>query len=109
MITYIEHYDQGLDLTFELPEFDISGSESFDLFLAANPGPVQFAIFSAISTALELGLERVPVFAVRGSDAIIGLDRNQFNEKLDACLGYFISIEEYEACSEVAELKSLIS
>lgn len=104
-MNYIEHYDEELDTVFEIPEFDMSDYRELDDFLAQNEALLQAAVLSALHNAIELGLELIPVFAVKESDSVVSLSRDQFEEKLASCLEYFKQVEEYEICAVLTKLK----
>lgn len=104
-MNYIEHYDEELDTVFEIPEFDMSGYRELDDFLAQHEALLQAAVLSALHNAIELGFDLIPVFAVKESDSVVSLARDQFEEKLASCLEYFKQVEEYEICVVLTKLK----
>jgi hypothetical protein len=101
---YVEEYDEELDMTFEIPELDSDGYSDIDDFVINNQAEIQAAVLSALYNAIELELDRVPVFVVKGADSVVSLAREDFKEKLDLCLEYFTQIEEYEICVTLARL-----
>jgi hypothetical protein len=101
---YVEEYDEELDMTFEIPELDPAGHEDMEDFIQENQAEVQAAVLSALYNAIELGLDRIPVFVVKGADSVVSLGREDFKEKLDLCLEYFTQIEEYEICATLTRL-----
>lgn len=107
-MNYIEQYDEESDYTFEIPELDTDGYATLEEFAESQTADIFEATLSAIYNAVELDLDRVPVFAVKGSDIVISLGRAQFRDKLERCLDYYQSIEEYEICSTVKDLQEKI-
>jgi hypothetical protein len=107
-MNYIEYYDENLDTIFEIPEFDMSGYIEIEDFLTQNEALVQVAVFSALHSAAEFGLDEIPVFAVKESDSVVSLARDQFGEKLASCLEYFAHMEEYELCTVLINIKKKI-
>lgn len=102
---WIDQYDEELDTSFEIPEFDTAGYRSLDEYTSDNAALVQAAILSALHSGLSLGIDHVPVFAIKGTDFVIEMERVEYAEKLEECMNYFTSIEEYEMCSVLQELK----
>lgn len=102
---YIDQYDEELDTSFEIPEFNTSGYGSLEEFTSENTALVQAAILSALHTGLSMGIDHVPVFAVKGTEWVIEMERAEYEEKLEQCQSYFQEIEEYEFCSILQELK----
>ena len=105
-MNYIEHYDQELETVFEIPEFDMNGYQEFDDFLAQNESLLPTALLSALHNAIELKFDLIPVFAVKESDSVVSLARDQFAETIANCLEYFTQVEEYETCILLTKLKN---
>lgn len=105
-MNYIEHWDQELDLTFEIPELDMDGYFDLEEFLADHSEELHAALLSALYNAHELQIDRVPAFAVKGSDAVVCIERPEFAEKLDSCIRYYSQKEEYEICKLLTTIKS---
>lgn len=104
-MNYIEHHDEELNMTFEIPELDMTGYWELEDFLAEHEAQVQAAVLSALYNAIELGLDHIPVFGVKESNSVVSLNRDQFHEKLEGALAYFTKMEEYEICGTLANLK----
>lgn len=102
---YIEHYDPELDLAFEIPELDPSEYPDLESFFVGEEHSIRLAAYSALYNALQLGLDQVPTFALKGSHSVVTLVRENYAAQLEKCLEYFAQLEEYEACAELAELK----
>jgi|LakMenE18May11ns_1017448.scaffolds.fasta_scaffold9526119_3 hypothetical protein len=104
-MNYIEQYDEESDYTFEIPELDTAGYATLEEFAESQSAEIYEATLSAIYNAIELDLDWVPVFAVKDSDSVVSLNRDLFRDKLDRCLSYYQSIEEYEICSTIKDLQ----
>lgn len=105
-MNYIEHYDEELDLAFEIPELDMSGYATLEDFFEGEAALVNAALLSALYNAIEMELDQVPVFAVKESDSVVSISRDQYEEKIESCIGYFTLIEEYEFCTVLTKLKA---
>ena len=101
---YVEEYDAELDMMFEIPELDSADYGEMDEFLAAHEAEIQAAVLSALWNAAELGLDRIPVFVVKGVNSVVNLAREDFQQKLDSCLEYFTRVEEYEICATLTQI-----
>ena len=104
-MNYIEQYDEESDYTFEIPELDATGYATLEEFSESQSAEIYEATLSAIYNAIELDLGQIPVFAVKDSDSVVSLVRDQFRDKLDNCIVYYQSIEEYEICSTIKDLQ----
>ena len=55
---------------------------------------------------IEYELDEIPVFMIEETDSVFMLDREAMATAVDGCIEYYTEIEEYELCSELAQLKS---
>lgn len=106
---YIEYYDPRTELSFEIPELDMSGFASIEEAMVALTPEVHAAVLSALHNAAELEIDRVPVFVVAGGTSVILLDREEYLNKLESTLSYFQELEEYELCSHLIEIRKKLS
>lgn len=107
-MNYILQYDEELDLDFEIPELDASIEEILNDTLLSNQHDIRMAMLSALHNGIEMKLDRIPVFAVKDSDFIFVLPKEEYSSQLDKSIAYFSNLEEYETCSDLAKLKELL-
>lgn len=105
---YINHYDEGLNKSFEIPEYSMEEVVTLQDFIDENPQLFHAALMSAVHNGVMLDLDHVPVFCVAETQNVFEIVSYDYLEKIDICLTYFTSIEEYEFCSTLADLKSKI-
>lgn len=101
----ILHYDESLDLEFEIPEFDPTGHYNIPSFLEAHEAEVNEAILSALHTAVEMELEWAPTFAVRGVEEVFCVKREEFANQVQRLLEYYSELEEFELCIVLQQLQ----
>lgn len=104
----IQHYDEDLDMEFEIPELDPAGYADIPEFLAAHEAEVNEASLSAIHNAVELELDQVPAFAVKGVEEIFMIQRSEFQRQISRLLEYYSGLEEFELCIVLQELEQKI-
>ena len=104
----ILHYDEVLDMEFEIPELDPTGYADIAEFLAAHEAEVNEASLSAIHNAVELDLDQVPAFAVKGVEEIFMIHRSEFQRQVQRLLNYYSGLEEFELCIVLQELEQKI-
>lgn len=102
----ILHYDEDLDLEFEIPELDPTGYPDIPSFLAAHEVEVNEATLSAIHNAVDLGIGWAPTFAVKGVSEIFSIQRAEFPRQVQRLIEYYSSLEEFELCVALQELES---
>ncbi len=105
-VKYIQHYDEDLKKTFEIPEYDLGDVMTMDDFVKTDPALFNAAILNALYNGITMDLEAVPVFAVKGTEHCFTIIKEDYTEKLDICLTFFEEIEEYEICKTLIELKA---
>jgi hypothetical protein len=97
-MNYIEHYDEDSGYSFEIPELTLGPD------MTPPEEETHAALLSALHSAITMGLSQVPVFAIVGTDSVVSLPREEYAYKLQVCLEYFQSTEEYEICQCLVEL-----
>ena len=102
---YIEHYDEEKDLAFEIPEVSMKNYSSVEELFSVENGIYNASVLSAIYNAVELDLKDVPLLCIKETSSVIYLHKEQYKEKIEKCLEFFLSVEEYELCSTIEEIK----
>ena len=105
-VKFINHYDEDLKRTFEIPEYDLRGEMNMDDFVKTDPALFNAAILNALYNGITMDLDAVPAFAVKGTENCFNIIKEDYTEKLDICLTFFEEIEEYEICKTLIELKA---
>ena len=102
----IEHYDEDLDLTFEIPQIKMKSGYSVEEVITQNEEIYYAAVLSALHSAITMDLPHVPLLAIEGEEDILVLEKGKedYREKLGDSLVYFQFKEEYEICTVLAEL-----
>lgn len=103
---YIEHYDEEKDLAFEIPEVSMKNYSSLEELFNEQIGIYHASVLSALYNAIELDLKDVPFISVKELSLIVYLHEREYEEKLEKCLEFFLSVEEYEICSALKKMKS---
>jgi len=107
-MTYIEHYDAASNQYFEIPEFDITGYKTLEDFVSSDEDSIQAALLSAVYHGVTLNLKSAPVFAIKESDSVVTISKDDYLAKINMCIIYYSSIEEYEICATLVDLSKLI-
>ena len=102
---YEEHWDEENDLVWELPLIKVEDFLGLESLSFSHSLEIWEAVVSAIYNAVDLGLERVPVFILDGTDSVVTLDRDQFESRLDEAQKYYSSHEAYELCHAIGIIK----
>jgi hypothetical protein len=102
----ILHYDESLDLEFEIPELIAAGHPDIPSFLEAHQSEVNEAMLSALHTAIDMSLSCVPVFVIKGVDEVFNIKREEFQRQCDRLLEYYSGLEEFELCIVLQQLKA---
>jgi hypothetical protein len=84
------------------------GRGGVDRFVQENRAELSEAVLTAITAAVDLGLETVEVFEIEELGVVFSLSREEMNNSLDGCLDYFQSVEEYEKCNKIINLKTKV-
>jgi hypothetical protein len=84
------------------------GAGGADAFVQENRAELSTAVLAAVRLAVEQGLDEVEVFEVEELGAVFSLSRKEMSGSLEGCLDYFQSVEEYEKCNEIINLKTKI-
>lgn len=84
------------------------GKGSTEDFVQTNRAEISKAVLSAISFAIDNGLDEVEVFEIEELGVVFSLSRKDMNDSLDGCLDYFQSVEEYEKCNKIINLKTKV-
>jgi hypothetical protein len=105
---YTEYYREDIDIAFEIPIFDLSGYGSVEEFEEQEEEIFCEALFSGLYNAIQMDLDWIPVFLIDNSDLVLTMEEQYYEEKIDRCLEYFISVENYEYCNILKILKDKI-
>lgn len=105
---YIEQYDEASGYTFEIPELELMPGLEMKDALARLAPEIHEAMVSALYHGINFDCEQVPVFAIKGSDLVMNLSCDEYRDRLESTLAYFQSIEEYEVCQALIEIKSYL-
>lgn len=100
----IDHYDEKTDQVFRIPLIDVRGWDDDLTWMEAHKGEIAEATLAGISVALKEGYEEVPIFAST-PELIVSITADDYINKLETCLQYYISIEAYEFCTWIKELQ----
>ena len=106
---YIEHYDEEKDLAFEIPEVSMKNYASLEELFSVENGIYNASVLSAIYNAVELKLKDVPLLCIKETSSVIYIHEENYEEKLEKCLEFFLAIEEYELCSTIEIIKKKIN
>lgn len=101
----ILHYDEELDLEFEIPELDPTGCADLQSLFESNSAEVNEAILSALHTGVEMQLDWVPVFTIVGAIDVFNLPRSEFEPQIERLTKYYSDLEEFELCVTLQNLK----
>lgn len=101
----VEQWVEEMDEVVLIPEFDISGYTNIIEFFNQNPGNLEKALFGALQNLVRPGWLESPLFAIKGADAILMLDRKAAENSIKQCLQYFESEENYEVCTRLMEMR----
>ena len=96
--------DENIELVF--PTFSAAGITDGDAFAIHYRAEIADAVFLAVCRMIEYELDEIPVFMIEETDSVFMLDREAMATAVDGCIEYYTEIEEYELCSELAQLKS---
>lgn len=108
-VKYVDFYDEDLKKSFEIPEYDLGEAMTMDDFVKESPAIFNAAILSALYNAITLDLPSIPVFTIKGVEEGFTILRSDYAEKLEICLKYFESIEEFEFCTTLINLKEKLN
>lgn len=108
-MTWNEEWIEEVNSVVSLPEIDLTGWPSIEDWMIHNNHLICDIIAGAIDLALAESWDKAPAFTIKGSDAIILIDRSEFKHKLNTCLEYYTIVEEYESCTEILNLLKSIS
>lgn len=96
-----------------MKEFIIDGgSEDGKKFILENKHIICPLIVSSVREAFYNNINRYEIFKIvypkMNITIISEITKKDWVNSLDKCLEYFLSVEEYEQCKEVSELKKEI-
>jgi hypothetical protein len=74
-----------------------------------NEGKIRMYFTESIKMAIDENMDYVKVFSILNTEVEVGVERKDFINVLDKNLLYFESIENYEMCKEVVDLKNILS
>jgi len=104
-MNYIIQYVEELDADFEIPELDAAPYRTIQEFMEGEHVAVHAAFLSALYNGITRNLPLVPAFAVKDSDSVVNIARDEYPRRLQECLKYFTDIEQYELCSVLIDLE----
>ena len=94
--------ETGVKLT--IPSFEVKTMEDiYDKW----ERDIYNSIVKCLTRMSETELDSLACFAitVQGVESIFNLDRNRAQEQVENCIEYYESIEEYETCALIKNLK----
>ena len=104
-MNYIIQYVEELDTDFEIPELDAASYRDIEEFMEREHVEIHAAFLSALYNGITGNLSMVPAFAVKDSDSVVNLARDEYPRWLQDCLKYFTDNEQYELCSVLIDLE----
>ena len=81
------------------------GDQDPDTFTLENREKISQAVETAVEWAVVNGLDEVAVFEVEEVDVVFSLRKEEFETALSGCIDYYLSVEEYERCEKINQLK----
>jgi len=81
------------------------GNKDVDSFTMENRASISQAVETAVEWAVANGLNEVEVFEVEELAVVFSLRREEFETALSGCIDYYLSVEEYERCEKINQLK----
>ena len=82
----------------------------FHKALSENEHAIHVRTFKAIQYAIEIGYEdEITIAFLNDEDTILGCPQEAWADNLEMSMEYFISIEDYERCTEIKQLIAKIS
>jgi hypothetical protein len=106
MMKFIEEYNEKLGMTLPIPELELSADETMEDFLVRERGNISKAIAAAIDLMVQFEIDSMPCFAVKGTEIVFNISREDAPYSLDQCIQYFLEMEDYEKCARLAIVKS---
>lgn len=97
------HFDEELNREFEIPSFDNVTPEDLQ---KNHSDKVHNAVYEAIITLIETRVNSVPCMIV--NNIVFSVNRDIVLENIDNCISYFITIEEYEKCKVLNDIKNKV-
>jgi len=104
-MNYIIQYVEELDTDFEIIELDAAPYRDIEEFMEREHVEIHAAFLSALYNGITGNLSMVPAFAVKDSDSVVNLARDEYPRWLQDCLKYFTDNEQYELCSVLIDLE----
>lgn len=104
-MNYIIQYVEELDTDFEIPELDAAPYRNIEEFIEREHVEIHAAFLSALYNGITGNLSMVPAFAVKDSDSVVNIARDEYSRRLQECLTYFTDNEQYELCSVLIDLE----
>jgi len=98
MIKYTEYYREDIDISFEIPVFNLDKYKTVEEFEEEEIEIFCGAITSALYNAIELNIDWIPIFSIENTDLVLSMEKKHYREKLEFCLDYYLSVENYECC-----------
>jgi hypothetical protein len=106
MMQFIEAYIEDLDQTFIIPEFEFEPGEEIEEFIQRQRPDVIRALAVALTLLVESGHEIIPCFAIKDTDLIFNVNREEAGYSVEQCIEYFQEVEDYEKCAKLLNLKT---
>lgn len=103
---FVEEYHQETQRSFPIPELEFQAGEEIEDFLERKRPEVIRAMAVASTLLVEFGAESIPCFAIKDTDMVFNVHREEAAHTIDRCIEYFTEIEDYEKCIKLTELKS---
>ena len=102
---YTEYYREDIDTSFEIPIFDLSTYESVEEFEEKQEEVFCEALFSGLYNAIQMDLDWIPVFCIEDTEMVLTMEKEYYEEKIERCISYYVSVENYEYCNILKILK----
>lgn len=106
---YTEYYREDIDTSFEIPIFNLSAYESIEDFEEQQEEVFCEALFSGLYNAIQMDLDWIPVFLIEDTEMVLTMEKEYYDEKIDRCISYYVSTENYEYCNILKILKEKLS
>ena len=109
------HYDEELDISFQLIEITEDNliqtefkdaDDCINHILKSQPELAYGSIYNGIRVMLENSFNHVPCFSIQ--DLIFEIKIEEVHEKIDECLSYFETTEDYETCTELIRMRNFL-
>jgi hypothetical protein len=106
MMNFIDYYHEELEVGIPIPELELEEDESMDEFLIRQRPEISKAIAYAVTLLVDLKADIMPCFAVKDTDLVFNVNRDEAAYSVDRCIEYFEEVEDYEKCILLTNIKT---